>query len=323
MAKPSRTKARETGGKESAIGRVLVLADGEKREVRELVPEIVPWLSERVREVRVERDVRAFPKARQAADPGEPRPDLVVVLGGDGAILSAVRAYAATPVPTLGINFGHVGFLASTESSHWRDALGEILEGRAVVEPRMRIEAELDSQSGERVRAVALNDVVVTRGAYQGMLSFALQVGEDWLTNYRADGLIVASPSGSTAYSLAAGGPVLAPQMEALVVTPICPQALSHRPIVLHADSVLRLVLTRASGLTTLVVDGQGFYTMRVGDSVVLRRHAVAYPLLARPGFDPYKRLRDRLGWRGSFQPDVFPPETEHPVPDEGEAGGL
>lgn len=343
MTKPSRAAAGAQGAKRSApaagssaIRRVLVLADGDKAEVHALIAKLEPWLRARVKGLDIATDVRAFYKRRQALPAAEARrecPDLVVVLGGDGAILAAVRTFAETPVPTIGINFGRVGFLASTETSHWSAALAEILEGRAVVEPRMRLQAELctantaedPARKAEVIRAVALNDVVVTRGAYQGMLTLALKVGADWVTNYRADGLIVSTPSGSTAYSMAAGGPILAPSMQAVAVTPICPQALSHRAIVLDADEELSLTVSEASGLTTLVIDGQGFYPMHEGDSVKLTRHPVAYPLLALPGFDPYKRLRDRLGWRGSFEPDVFPSEPPRGAPgvDAGESGGL
>jgi len=139
------------------------------------------------------------------------------------------------------------------------------------------------------------------------LLSIALRDGADWVTNYRSDGLVVATPSGSTAYSMAAGGPILAPSMVAFVVTPVSPQALSHRPLVIDGDHELVLSVTHASGLTTLVVDGQGFYPLHEGDEVRIRRHATPYPLLSLPGFDAYKRLRERLGWRGSFEPDVFP----------------
>jgi NAD+ kinase len=314
------------------VRRALVVADGTKTEVRRLLVDLGPWLGERVEALEIETAAREFPQRRAdgpAADPlaryAEGGLDLVVVLGGDGAILGAVRAFAAAPVPTLGINFGRVGFLASAEASHWKEALTEVLEGRAVVEPRMRVEAELVSASGAPVRAVALNDVVVTRGAFQGLLSIAIRVGEQWLTNYRADGLIVATASGSTAYSLASGGPILAPAMQDFLVTPISPQALSHRTIVLPSDSELSLAITDAEGITTLVVDGQGFYPMKEGDVVKLRRHPVHYPLLARPGEDFFKRLRDRLGWRGRFEPDEFPKETPGRARevDAGESGVL
>lgn len=291
---------------ERRIARVLVLADAAKGAVGALVRELEPWFEERAGTIVVERDLREFVKRRAGRQKDGARPDLVVVLGGDGAILAAVRAFADDPVPTIGIHFGRVGFLASVEATRWEESLALVLEGRAVVEPRMRLVAEFASE-GRTTRAVALNDAVITRGAFQGMLTTALRDGVDWVTNYRSDGLIVSTPSGSTAYSMAAGGPILAPSMNAFVVTPVSPQALSHRPLVIDGDHELVLSLTHASGITTLVVDGQGFYPLRQGDTVRITRHPLPYPLLSLPGFDAYKRLRERLGWRGSVEPDVFP----------------
>ena len=298
------------------IARVLVLADGRKAEVRALLGRLEPWLRSRVEALEIDAEVSDPRKRRDSV----PLPELVVVLGGDGAILGAVRAFAESPVPTIGINFGRVGFLAAAEASHWESALSEILEGKAVVEPRSRLVAELETAEGGTLRAVALNDVVLTRGAYQGLLELSLSVGEEWVTNYRADGLIVSTASGSTAYSLAAGGPILAPTMQDLVLTPISPQSLSHRTILLPGASELRLSITSASGITTLVVDGQGFYPMQQGDQVRLRRHPEPYPLLARPGEDFFKRLRERLGWRGSLEGDAFSPPARE---IDSSAGGV
>jgi NAD+ kinase len=320
MAKPT------SPGPRTRIENVLVLADAEKKDVRGLLAALEPWLRARVKKVAVEPDARAFYRAREKASGTRKSapPDLLVVLGGDGAILGAVRAFGDTPVPTIGINFGRVGFLASAEAGYWQEALAEVLEGRIVVEPRLRIDAELVAADGTIVRSTALNDVVLTRGAFQGLLEIALRIGEEWVTNYRADGLIVATASGSTAYSLASGGPILAPTMPDLVVTPICPQALSHRTIVLPSASGLSLSITSASGITTLVVDGQGFYPMKKGDVVRLRRHPETWPLLARPGEDFFQRLRERLGWRGSFEPDVFPPRAAEDRPSiEPDGGGT
>lgn len=298
MARSSRPKPRSPRAAPE-LPRVLVLADGSKADVRVLLAELVPWLEPRAR-VELRQDLRAFSEA--GPRPRAARPDLVVVLGGDGALLGAVRAFGDDPVPTIGINFGRVGFLTSVESAHWREALEGVLSGSVQLEPRLRIEARLQIRGKAPARAVALNDVVLTRGAFQGMLELSLTVDGRWVTDYRADGLIVATPSGSTAYSLAAGGPILAPAMEAIVVTPICPHSLSHRPIVLEPDADLRIVLRVSSSIATLVVDGQGFYPMEQGDVVQVKRHPVPFPLLARPGLDPYRRLRDRLGWKGSFE---------------------
>ena len=283
----------------SGIARVLVLADGRKPSVRQLLTRLRGWLEKRV-EVEVAEDVRAFadlPPAQRG-----PRPDLVVVLGGDGTILASVRAFAAAPVPTLGINFGRVGFLTSAEAAHWQEVLEGILGGQRQLEPRLRLQAELHPRGKPPARVVALNDIVLTRGAFQGMLELSLSADGRWVTDYRADGLIVATPSGSTAYSLAAGGPVLSPTLQALVVTPICPHSLSHRPIVLEPDAELSIELKHSSGIATLVVDGQGFHPVQQGEEVRLVRHPVPFPLLVQPGLDPYRRLRDRLGWQGSIE---------------------
>ncbi len=323
MGRASRSRAEHVAGAPAGVRSVLVLADGRKEQVRELLPVIEPWLAARGARVTIQRDLDAFDRERSAGLPLA-RPDLVVVLGGDGAILAAVRAFQDEPVPTLGVHFGRVGYLASIEAANWREALEEVFAGRSVVEPRMRLLAELSS--ARPTRAIGLNDAVVTRGAFQGMLTIALKVGGHWVTNYRADGLVVSTPSGSTAYSMAAGGPVLAPSMQAFALTPISPQALSHRPLVVDGADPIELHVTRASGLTTLVVDGQGFYPMLEGDFVRVTRHPVAYPLLSRAGFDPFTRLRERLGWRGSIEPDVFPagdaPQRVRDV-DPGQGGVL
>jgi NAD+ kinase len=285
-----------------AVKRVLVACDPEKSGVNELLDELVPWLGERVDAVEVVSDVRAL-VARRSVMSLETSlaglPDLLIVLGGDGAILGAVRAFASTPVPTLGINFGRVGFLASTPVSHWRDALEGVLSGEGVLEPRMRLVARLgDAESRQGgLEAIALNEVLVARGTAPGMLTLGLSVGGEWVADYRADGLILATPSGSTAHSLSAGGPILFPSMLGMVVTPICPQGLSYRPIVLHPDSSVEVLVKESTGDTLLVLDGQAFHPMQVGEVVRIERHAQAYPLLAWSRLDAYRRLRDRLGW--------------------------
>ncbi|NUP96155.1 MAG: NAD(+)/NADH kinase [Planctomycetaceae bacterium] len=282
---------------------VLIAADPDKAGVRELLAELVPWLRQRVDKVETAEDVRALVERRSALSRKaslHDLPDLMIVLGGDGAILGAVRAFSATPVPTLGINFGRVGFLASTPVSHWRDALDGVLAGEGVLEPRLRLVAHLEASSGgesDGVEAIALNEILVARGTAPGMLALGLSVGGEFVADYRADGLIVATPSGSTAHSLSAGGPILFPSMLAMVVTPICPQGLSYRPIVLHPDSAVEILVKESSGDTLLVLDGQAFHPMRVGQVVRIERHTVAYPLLAWSKLDPYRRLRDRLGW--------------------------
>lgn len=297
------SRAKLAAPAQGEVRSVLIAADPDKAGVRELLAELVPWLKKRVEKVETAEDVRALVERRSALSRRaslHDLPDLMIVLGGDGAILGAVRAFSATPVSTIGINFGRVGFLASTPVSHWRDALEGVLAGEGVLEPRLRLVAHLEASGGgesDGVEAIALNEILVARGTAPGMLALGLSVGGEFVADYRADGLIVATPSGSTAHSLSAGGPILFPSMLAMVVTPICPQGLSYRPIVLHPDSAVEILVKESSGDTLLVLDGQAFHPMRVGQVVRIERHTTAYPLLAWSKLDPYRRLRDRLGW--------------------------
>jgi NAD+ kinase len=290
--------------------RVLVLADGTKATVGKLLPEVLTWLEERGMQVDTHRDVRTFSDSHPAEGGGfsGPKPDLAVVLGGDGSVLAAVRIFAEEPVPVVGINLGRVGFLAPVEAAQWRAALEDVLAGEAKLEPRMMLEVGVHPRAGGPGprRAVALNDLVVSRGSAEGLVTVRLSVEQELVGDYRADGLIFATPSGSTAYSLAAGGPIMAPHMQGIVVTPVAAHSLSGRAIVLHPDSLLEAHVVEAPGVVTLSVDGHAFGPVEEGDRFSVRRHRNTYPLLAPKDSDPWRRLRERLGWRGS-------------VPDRGE----
>jgi NAD+ kinase len=294
---PAPSAAQPAKDARAIVGRVLVLADAAKPAVRALLAELVPWLGSRVRHVDVVEDPRRFQAPGDGSAPG-----LLVVLGGDGAILAAVRAFRDAPVPTLGINLGRVGFLASTPAGRWRETLAGVLAGEGVLERRTRLAVRAELGGGGPARtAVALNDVVVQRSTLQGMLALSLHVGATFVTEYRADGLIVATPSGSTAYALSSGGPILEPAVPGFVIVPICPQGLSNRPLVLLQSHAVSIGLARTGGVASLVVDGQELAQLGHGARVDVETHAVPYPLYAMPGLDPFRRLRERLGWSGSL----------------------
>lgn len=307
------------------VRRVYLFADTKKEGVRAILEDVVRDLEGRCDSLVVHRNLRKDCDAlrKREIPPGE-LPDLLVVLGGDGSILTVVRAFQERPVPTIGVNLGRIGFLASVRADGWRAAMDEVVSGQCVLEPRMRLSCEMHMEEESRkATAVALNDLLVQRGAAQGMMTLSLHDSGSWVSDYRADGLIISSPSGSTAHSLAAGGPILAPSMRGLVVTPMSPQSLSHRPMVMHPNSILEIGVVAAHGLVTVAVDGHGFYPMRQGDRVVVRQHPEPYPLLARPESDPYLRVRERLGWRGTFEPepdmDFHDAPTTQSAPGEGE----
>jgi NAD+ kinase len=257
------------------------------------------------------------------------RADLAVVLGGDGALLHATRRMGSRPFPILGVNFGKLGFLTELREGEIERGVAAWLDGRCPPpRPRLRLAVELRRASvparrGRRRGApprvqsgLALNDAVLERWGPR-TVTIHLEVDGAYATTYRADGLIVATPVGSTAHSLAAGGPLVEPGMEALVLTPMCPHSLADRPLVLPATS--RIVLTlesSAPGAAGLALDGQQAFPVGPGDRVVVRR--AASPALLQPVGDRdwYAILRERLHWGGS------PPEPEPalaPEPDRGE----
>lgn len=282
------------------VASVLLLADGEKPNVGEALPEVERHLVARGARVETHGDVRGLGSGH-GFRPAE-RPDLVVVLGGDGSVLTAARLFEDDPVPTIGVNFGRVGFLASLEVSGWRAGLDDVLDGSALVEDRMRLAATVvRAAGGAEPPVIAMNDVVISRGATPSMAEFELVSSGRSVTTYRADGLIFATPSGSTAYSLAAGGPILDPALRAIVLTPISAHALSHRPLVLGPRASLETHVQRTGGAVLLDVDGQKVTELGEGDRVRLEACEAPYPLLTTHDFDPWQRLRDRLGWSGNF----------------------
>ena len=280
---------------------VLLLADGHKGDVSAAVGEVERHLEGLGATVETHADVRSLHTEEGRFQPACEH-DLTVVLGGDGSVLTAARLFEGVPVPTIGINFGRVGFLASLEVSSWREGLDDVFAGRALVEDRMRLGASVLRSDGEALPVVlAMNDVVISRGGTPSVAEFELLSAGRRVTDYRADGLIFATPSGSTAYSLAAGGPILDPALRAVVLTPISAHALSHRPLVLGAEASLEARVVNTAGAVRLDVDGRLVAELGAGDRVLLEASAVPYPLLTTRQFDPWQRLRDRLGWSGNF----------------------
>ena len=286
------------------VQNVLLFADCAKDDVAAALPAVEDFLVGCGVELELHRDVRTL-------DPRTPyrperKPDLAIVLGGDGSVLLTARLLDQDPVPTIGLNFGRVGFLASLEAAEWRKGLAEILGGHGLIEHRMRLSTRVEYASGdpreeESEAVLALNDVVLSRGSTPTMIEFDLVARGRRVTDYRAAGLIFATPSGSTACSLAAGGPILDPSLRAIVMTPISAHALSHRPLVVGPKAAIAARIARAAGDVSLDVDGVSVARISEGDIVHVEAHGVPYPLLTIEGFDPWKRLRDRLGWSGSM----------------------
>jgi NAD+ kinase len=222
---------------------------------------------------------------------------LVIVLGGDGTLLAVARAFAAAGTPILGVNLGHLGFLTEVRLSDLYSTLDGWCTGCHDLDERVMLHAEL-WRAGELMSSFeALNEVVVSKGDIARMGDFAVELDGQSVATFRADGVIVSTPTGSTAYTLAANGPILTPDVDAIVVTPICPHLLTLRPIVVRGDAALTVRVVGVPDLALLTVDGQSGVEMRKGDEVRCHRSSFTVKLvrLSTGGF--FQALRSKLSW--------------------------
>jgi NAD+ kinase len=259
---------------------------------------LAKWLAERGLAVRFDEDA-----AEATGSPATPRErlfaevDLVVVLGGDGTLLSAARDAGERAVPIAGVNLGTLGFMAEIATDEMYAALERILAGEARVESRMRLAVRALRGERELGSWLALNDAVVANADTARMIELVVRVDDMDVTTYRADGLLISTPTGSTAYSLSAGGPILDPRLEALVMTPISPHTLTHRPVVLPPTSRVEVRARTRGGAVRLSVDGQTGLALREGDHVRIERSAHPVQLVVSPFRNHFAILREKLGW--------------------------
>lgn len=224
--------------------------------------------------------------------------DLVLVVGGDGTLLSAARTLAPRGVPILGINQGRLGFMVDVPPTDLAGPIAAILEGHFVADQRLILEANV--HRGERVIGpyFAINDVVIRNQASIRMLEFETWRSHQFISQHRADGLIVSTPTGSTAYALSSGGPVIHPALEALSLVPICPHTLSDRPLVVSADQPIQVILQGGNGTRAMVTcDGQTHETLLPGDRLHIERAPFRLHLIHPAGYDYFGILRDKLHW--------------------------
>jgi NAD+ kinase len=228
--------------------------------------------------------------------------DLLVTLGGDGTLLWGARLVAELGVPVLGINLGHMGFLTSVTLDGMEEALEKLFLGDYVLDSRSTLEAiVVGAEGGHRDRYLALNDFVIHKGGMARVTRLDLLVGEgeaqEEIGQLSGDGVVIATPTGSTAYSLSAGGPIVAPAMGCILVTPICPHTLAVRPLVIHAQETVTVIPLDKDSSLVLTVDGQAGTDLSVGESVVIRQAAARVRLVRFPGQTFFATLRQKLNW--------------------------
>ncbi|HEY2467437.1 MAG TPA: NAD(+)/NADH kinase [Terracidiphilus sp.] len=279
---------------------VAVVSKPRKPELAHLLPELVEWLRKNKFEPLLDHEGACYTQSAPAVDRAElpaHKPKLVIVLGGDGTLLSVARIFAATGTPILSVNLGSLGFLTEVRLADLYTTLASWCDDCHALDARKMLHAEV-LRDGAVVRTFeALNEVVVSKGDIARMGEFAVELDGKSVARFRADGVIVSTPTGSTAYTLAANGPILTPNVDALVVTPICPHLLTLRPIVVRGDALLAV---RVEGVPTqclLTVDGQTGFELHVGDEVRCRRsdYTVNLVRISESGF--FEVLRSKLSW--------------------------
>ena len=274
------------------VKRVLILGDSKKPHLREAVDQLLANLPKSVE--LVGNDLVAW------VDGASVEADLALVFGGDGAMLAAARRLAGRAIPVLGVNVGHFGFLTELTPPDLPGYLGRIFSGDVEVASLLMLECLARRGDTEILRSLGVNDAVVSRGALSRLIALKLRVNGEEVTTYRGDGLIVSTPIGSTAHSLAAGGPLVDPELDAFVLTPICPHTLSNRPLVMPGQVELEIEVLTGNLDVALTVDGQECIPLQLGDHVVIRRAAEVFRLV-RVGMRTYfETLRDKLRWGGS-----------------------
>ncbi len=223
--------------------------------------------------------------------------DALVVLGGDGTMLSACRLAGPEGVPVLGVNLGGLGFITETKTNEWPEALERLIRGDYHLEERMMLEAHLEGPEGESVKVHVLNDVVITKGALARIIDLEVRIDETLINTYKADGLIISTPTGSTAYNLSAGGPIVHPEVPCILITPICPHTLTNRPIVVSDRQKITIKLISPSEDVFVTFDGQLGYAFTEEHHLTVRTSEHRTKLILPKTRDFFSVLREKLNW--------------------------
>ncbi|PLX68312.1 MAG: NAD(+) kinase [Denitrovibrio sp.] len=281
------------------MNNIAIIAKPHGDRVKPLVYEIMGFLSNRGCSILKDKrtaGVIGDPQFNTDAEIQE-NADLVVVLGGDGTLISAVRILCTKDTPILGINLGRLGFLTETTADDAVSALKDVLDGDYKLERRMKLHSHL-MQEDERILEIdVLNDIVINKSDAARIFETTVYIDGMLVNEYRADGLIIATPTGSTAYSLAAGGPIVHPSLETMIITPICPQGLSNRPIIISDESEVTIKVNAAKESVSITYDGQVFHKLDKQKTVTVKKASSVTSLIVPKDKNYYSLIREKLGW--------------------------
>jgi NAD+ kinase len=271
--------------------RVLLLTSRDRPEVSAMIDDVRHGIAKHAEIIsELEADGEALPKDLKA--------DLAVVLGGDGTLLSQARRVADRQIPLVGVNFGRLGFLAEFDWQSLQQNAKVVFGPKPPIHEHMILSMEVcDEKKKCAHRDIAINDCVITAGPPFRMIELSMSIDDHEGPTMTGDGVIVSTPIGSTAYNVSAGGPIVHPSLQAMIITPIAPHSLAFRPIVLNAESELRVEIVRANPGTTLVLDGRVTVPLRMGQSVIVKRHSTPARFVANPSSKYWSILLDKMRW--------------------------
>lgn len=280
--------------------KIAIVSKPHRADLAAVLPDLVLWLKGHGFQPILDpvsanytEDGSVVPRHELAAQ----QPELVVVLGGDGTLLAAARAFAKTDIPLLSVNLGGLGFLAEVQLADLYSTLEGWHKDCCAIDVRSMLHAEVLRSQKLYMQYEALNDVVISKGAIARMGDFSVHLFDQFAASFRADGIIISTPTGSTAYNLAANGPILAPNVDALVVTPVCPHLLTLRPMVVRGDAQVTVTVEGVPDQTFVTVDGQEAEQLRVGDQVRCRRSDYSVKLIRMASTGFFDVLRAKLKW--------------------------
>ncbi len=281
-----------------------LMVNYKKEKTRETACRIIDWLNSKKIKVCIEGNMGKEIGEEELNCPIEKffkEVDLIISLGGDGTLLRAARLAAAEDIPVFGVNLGGLGFLTQIGINDLEKSLEKLYQGRYFLDERMMLNCTVKRREGEIVKFTALNDVVIGKGAFARIICLATYVNNDYVITYSADGLVVSTSTGSTAYSLSAGGPILNPNINSIILTPICPHTLSARPLIISENDQVKIKLESSEEKVMVTIDGQEGFVLKPKDEVIIKKSDHKARLITFKEKSFYAILREKLRWSGQI----------------------
>ncbi len=284
---------------EKMVKKTGIISKPRKKDAGPILADLVKWLKDRDIEPLMDQETAGLIDS----DSSHKRPDIaalsdiVIVLGGDGTLISVARLIGSKGTPILGVNLGSLGFLTEVTLDEMYPLLEKILVGEMSMDERWTLDASVQRGDKELAKFTVLNDVVINKGALARMILMETVIDSQYLNTYRADGLIISTPTGSTAYSLSAGGPIINPKVGAIIISPICPHSITNRPIVVREDVLVEVTIRSENEDVLVTLDGQEGFPLQYLDKVVVKKSENVIRLITSPDKDYYEVLRQKLRW--------------------------